>query len=154
MTDYDLKSSNAGCLDNEDNKEILRKHLMDGFSKVYPSNGAVLIDVVALLCSLSFFELLTFKPFNIYEYLHKMYMRGFWSAIGKRFHTFIDPCDGTMERVLGRERIVNNLNQCATLFTGNLTLNELKSMYENPKLYEDKFYCFAENYDVADQLKK
>ena len=61
MTDFDFNESNAGCLDNETNKETLRKHILDSFNEAYTVNGAVLLDAGIYLNSLSFFNLLGIK---------------------------------------------------------------------------------------------
>ena len=142
MTDFDFNESNAGCLDNETNKETLRKHILDSFNEAYTVNGAVLLDAGIYLNSLSFFNLLGIKTYDIYHYLRRMYVCGLWKTLSAKFNVSIDPFKGP----------ITNLNVCAGEFTSELDLNQLKAMYENAKDYANEFVKFAEKHDVANEL--
>ena len=67
MGSFSISEEIIGYLDNESNKLIIGKHLLDSFKETYTVNSAVLVDAINALDYLKFSDLLMYSPYDLYK---------------------------------------------------------------------------------------
>ena len=138
MGSFSISEEIIGYLDNESNKLIIGKHLLDSFKETYTVNAAVLVDASNALDYLEFSDLLMYRPYDLYKWLEGMYIDGFFSAVTDKYNVVID---ATL-----RTNGIGDIDVCASKFVSRCGLNTLKTMCDNPQRYIDKFVKYAENH--------
>ena len=144
MGSFSISEEIIGYLDNESNKLIIGKHLLDSFKETYTVNAAVLVDASNVLDYLEFSDLLMKRPYDLYKWLEGMYIDGFFSAVTDKYNVVID---ATL-----RTNCIGDIDVCASKFVSRCGLNTLKMMCDNPQRYIDKFVKYAEKHDAAFEL--
>lgn len=144
MGSFSISEEIIGYLDNESNKLIIGKHLLDSFKETYTVNAAVLVDASNALDYLEFSDLLMYRPYDLYKWLEGMYIDGFFSAVTDKYNVVID---ATL-----RTNGIGDIDVCASKFVSRCGLNTLKMMCDNPQRYIDKFVKYAEKHDAAFEL--
>ena len=144
MGSFSISEEIIGYLDNESNKLIIGKHLLDSFKETYTVNSAVLVDASNALDYLTFSDLLMYSPYDLYKWLEGMYIDGFFSAVTDKYNVTIDPTLRTSG--------IGDIDVCASKFVSQYGLNTLKMMCDNPQKYIDKFVKYAEKHDADFEL--
>lgn len=144
MGSFSISEEIIGYLDNESNKLIIGKHLLDSFKETYTVNSAVLVDASNALDYLKFSDLLMYSPYDLYKWLEGMYIDGFFSAVTDKYNVTIDPTLRTSG--------IGDIDVCASKFVSQYGLNTLKMMCDNPQKYIDKFVKYAEKHDADFEL--
>lgn len=144
MGSFSISEEIIGYLDNESNKLIIGKHLLDSFKETYTVNSAVLVDASNALDYLKFSDLLMYTPYDLYKRLEGMYIDGFFSAVTDKYNVTIDPTLRTSG--------IGDIDVCASKFVSQYGLNTLKMMCDNPQKYIDKFVKYAEKHDADFEL--
>lgn len=144
MGSFSISEEIIGYLDNESNKLIIGKHLLDSFKETYTVNSAVLVDASNALDYLKFSDLLMYSPYDLYKWLEEMYIDGFFSAVTDKYNVTIDPTLRTSG--------IGDIDVCASKFVSQYGLNTLKMMCDNPQKYIDKFVKYAEKHDADFEL--
>lgn len=144
MGSFSISEEIIGYLDNESNKLIIGKHLLDSFKETYTVNSAVLVDASNALDYLKFSDLLMYSPYDLYKWLEEMYINGFFSAVTDKYNVTIDPTLRTSG--------IGDIDVCASKFVSQYGLNTLKMMCDNPQKYIDKFVKYAEKHDADFEL--
>lgn len=144
MGSFSISEEIIGYLDNESNKLIIGKHLLDSFKETYTVNSAVLVDASNALEYLKFSDLLMYTPYDLYKRLEGMYIDGFFSAVTDKYNVTIDPTLRTSG--------IGDIDVCASKFVSQYGLNTLKMMCDNPQKYIDKFVKYAEKHDADFEL--
>lgn len=144
MGSFSISEEIIGYLDNESNKLIIGKHLLDSFKETYTVNSAVLVDAINALDYLKFSDLLMYSPYDLYKLLEGMYIDGFFSAVTDKYNVTIDPTLRTSG--------IGDIDVCASKFVSQYGLNTLKMMCDNPQKYIDKFVKYAEKHDADFEL--
>ena len=144
MGSFSISEEIIGYLDNESNKLIIGKHLLDSFKETYKVNSAVLVDASNALDYLKFSDLLMYSPYDLYKWLEGMYIDGFFSAVTDKYNVTIDPTLRTSG--------IGDIDVCASKFVSQYGLNTLKMMCDNPQKYIDKFVKYAEKHDADFEL--
>ena len=144
MGGFSISEEIIGYLDNESNKLIIGKHLLDSFKETYTVNSAVLVDASNALDYLKFSDLLMYSPYDLYKWLEGMYIDGFFSAVTDKYNVTIDPTLRTSG--------IGDIDVCASKFVSQYSLNTLKMMCDNPQKYIDKFVKYAEKHDADFEL--
>lgn len=144
MGSFSISEEIIGYLDNESNKLIIGKHLLDSFKETYTVNSAVLVDASNALDYLKFSDLLMYSPYDLYKWLEGMYIDGFFSAVTDKYNVTIDPTLKTSG--------IGDIDVCASKFVSQYGLNTLKMMCDNPQKYIDKFVKYAEKHDADFEL--
>lgn len=144
MGSFNISEEIIGYLDNESNKLIIGKHLLDSFKETYTVNSAVLVDASNALDYLKFSDLLMYTPYDLYKRLEGMYIDGFFSAVTDKYNVTIDPTLRTSG--------IGDIDVCASKFVSQYGLNTLKMMCDNPQKYIDKFVKYAEKHDADFEL--
>lgn len=144
MGSFSISEEIIGYLDNESNKLIIGKHLLDSFKETYTVNSAVLVDASNAIDYLKFSDLLMYSPYDLYKWLEGMYIDGFFSAVTDKYNVTIDPTLRTSG--------IGDIDVCASKFVSQYGLNTLKMMCDNPQKYIDKFVKYAEKHDADFEL--
>lgn len=144
MGSFSISEEIIGYLDNESNKLIIGKHLLDSFKETYTVNSAVLVDASNAIDYLKFSDLLMYSPYDLYKWLEGMYIDGFFSAVTDKYNVTIDPTLRTSG--------IGDIDVCASKFVSQYGLNTLKMMFDNPQKYIDKFVKYAEKHDADFEL--
>lgn len=144
MGSFSISEEIIGYLDNESNKLIIGKHLLDSFKETYTVNSAVLVDASNAIDYLKFSDLLMYSPYDLYKWLEEMYIDGFFSAVTDKYNVTIDPTLRTSG--------IGDIDVCASKFVSQYGLNTLKMMCDNPQKYIDKFVKYAEKHDADFEL--
>ena len=144
MGSFSISEEIIGYLDNESNKLIIGKHLLDSFKETYTVNSAVLVDASNAIDYLKFSDLLRYSPYDLYKWLEGMYIDGFFSAVTDKYNVTIDPTLRTSG--------IGDIDVCASKFVSQYGLNTLKMMCDNPQKYIDKFVKYAEKHDADFEL--
>ena len=144
MGSFSISEEIIGYLDNESNKLIIGKHLLDSFKETYTVNSAVLVDASNALDYLKFSDLLMYSPYDLYKWLEGMYIDGFFSAVTDKYNVTIDPTLRTSG--------IGDIDVCASKFVSQYGLNTQKMMCDNPQKYIDKFVKYAEKHDADFEL--
>lgn len=144
MGSFSISEEIIGYLDNESNKLIIGKHLLDSFKETYKVNSAVLVDASNAIDYLKFSDLLMYSPYDLYKWLEGMYIDGFFSAVTDKYNVTIDPTLRTSG--------IGDIDVCASKFVSQYGLNTLKMMCDNPQKYIDKFVKYAEKHDADFEL--
>ena len=144
MGSFSISEEIIGYLDNESNKLIIGKHLVDSFKETYTVNSAVLVDASNAIDYLKFSDLLMYSPYDLYKWLEGMYIDGFFSAVTDKYNVTIDPTLRTSG--------IGDIDVCASKFVSQYGLNTLKMMCDNPQKYIDKFVKYAEKHDADFEL--
>ena len=144
MGSFSISEEIIGYLDNESNRLIIGKHLLDSFKETYTVNSAVLVDASNAIDYLKFSDLLMYSPYDLYKWLEGMYIDGFFSAVTDKYNVTIDPTLRTSG--------IGDIDVCASKFVSQYGLNTLKMMCDNPQKYIDKFVKYAEKHDADFEL--
>ena len=144
MGSFSISEEIIGYLDNESNKLIIGKHLLDSFKETYTVNSAVLVDASNAIDYLKFSDLLMYSPYDLYKWLEGVYIDGFFSAVTDKYNVTIDPTLKTSG--------IGDIDVCASKFVSQYGLNTLKMMCDNPQKYIDKFVKYAEKHDADFEL--
>lgn len=144
MGSFSISEEIIGYLDNESNKLVIGKHLLDSFKETYKVNSAVLVDASNAIDYLKFSDLLMYSPYDLYKWLKGMYIDGFFSAVTDKYNVTIDPTLRTSG--------IGDIDVCASKFVSQYGLNTLKMMCDNPQKYIDKFVKYAEKHDADFEL--